>query len=49
MFSKCFDEFLGRDILDGVSVSVDKGEVLLKALVKTDTPIRDLLPLLSRL
>jgi len=39
MFSKCFNEFLGRYILDGVSVSVNKGEVLLKALVKTDTPI----------
>lgn len=41
MFSKCFDEVLGGDILHGVSVLVDEGEVLLKALVKTDTPIRD--------
>ena len=49
MFSKCFNEVLGGDILDGVTVLVNEGEVLLKALVRTDTPIRDLLPLLLRL
>jgi len=39
MFSKCFNEILGGDVLDGVSVLVDEGEVLLKALVRPDTPI----------
>ena len=39
MFSKCFNEVLGGDVLDGVSVLVDEGEVLLKALVRPDTPI----------
>jgi hypothetical protein len=39
MFSKCFNEILGGDVFDGVSVLVNEGEVLLKALVRPDTPI----------
>jgi hypothetical protein len=34
MFSKCFNEVLGRDVFNSVSVLVNKGDVLLKAPVK---------------
>ena len=33
MLRECRDEFCGGDVLDGVSVLVNEGEVLLKTLV----------------
>jgi hypothetical protein len=49
VFSKGFNEVLGGDVLNGVAVFVDEGDVLLKSLVKPNTPISNLLPLLLRL
>ena len=51
MLSECFDECLGGHVLDGVTVLVNEGEVLLQDLVSQPTRRRGehLLPYLARL
>jgi len=45
MLSECFDECLGGHVLDGVTVLVNEGEVLLQDLVSQ--PTRQIGPLTS--